>query len=77
MSYSLMSVDAGKAENDRGEREKISLPFPPRRSIARRPNTSDQYTKILVSILNTHGGCFSSIELLKRGHEISHSDRTK
>ena len=43
---------------------------------ARSPSPSDQYTKLLVAIFNKHN-CFSSVELYKTGHEMSHSDSKK
>ena len=45
-------------------------------SNSRPPSPSDQYTKLLVAIFNKHN-CFSSIELHKTGHEMSHSDSKK
>ena len=45
-------------------------------SNARSPSPSDQYTKLLVAIFNKHN-CFSSVELYKTGHEMSHSDSKK
>ena len=47
-------------------------------SNARPPSPSDQFTKIVVAIFfNKHIKCFSSIELHKTGHEMSHSDSKK
>ena len=45
-------------------------------SNARSPSPSDQYTKLLVAIFSKHNS-FSSIELHKTGHEMSHSNWQK